>query len=384
MTSDLMGLAKTSIYAWLKVVAQVGGHAALAIVAWRILALLRKWRRSPIDLPRLEPSTPKDRPLKRNLPHCCTYFATADDVHLYQRKWLPRYDVEPKAVVFLVHGLGEHGGRYEHVGRRLAQAGFAVFMVDHRGHGLSDGPRMLVSGIEQMAQDYLAFVAHVLRMKHPNEALRGSGAHPVDNALDAHADVDWSALPRFVLGHSMGGVVTLKLVEMSHGAGVPWHGVMLSSPAIECFPHARSRPIMAAVNWLARAIPGFTLPVIPAEEITMESEVQKRMLRDPLGLHTVSHGTTTVLAASIIQDGLRYADEATMYQSKDVDLPPVFLCHGEKDQVTFPTGSAKFYAQYGGKDKTIKLVPDGLHELFHSEVRDELLDEVIDWMDERR
>src|SRR5919201_2588640 len=93
------------------------------------------------------------------------------------RAWLP--EDEPRAVVLLSHGASEHGGRYAWVGERLADAGYALYAPDHRGHGRSEGPRALVDRVDNAVAD-LHSAMELACASHP-------GA------------------PAFLLGHSMGG-----------------------------------------------------------------------------------------------------------------------------------------------------------------------------------
>ncbi|DAZ93843.1 TPA: hypothetical protein N0F65_002174 [Lagenidium giganteum] len=354
------------------------GRFALLFCAWKALCVLRKWSHVPKPL---EP-TRLDL-LKDHLPDPLrSYFVTSHGYHLYQRKWLPRHDQHPRGVVFILHGLGEHGGRYEYMGCTLAKAGYAVFMVDHQGHGLSDGQRMYAHNIAHLAEDFLEFVQHVLRLPGATNNATKS-AHPVNDDLDAHASVDWKALPRFLFGHSMGGIVTLNLIELSKVQGVEWNGVVLSSPAVYCFPPAQYPIVVTVLSALGRIFPLFSLPLLDFYQISHERQVVRRLLRDPIGMKVVDHGSTLGLGGSLVRLSLKYAHQETAFTNGDVTAP-MFMLHGEKDQITIVNGTVKFYTRYAGKDKVIKLVPNALHELFHSEHRDELLDEVIQWLDNHR
>ncbi|DBA00594.1 TPA: hypothetical protein N0F65_007723 [Lagenidium giganteum] len=170
------------------------------------------------------------------------------------------------------------------MGRTLAMAGYAVFMVDHQGHGLSDGERMFAHHIDHLAEDSLEFVQHVLRLPGSLTTLK----HPVDDDLDAHADVDWKTLPRFVLGHSIGGVLALRLMELSRKQGIEWNGVVLSSAAIYCFKPAKYKLGERALSLFGRVFPSFAMPVLDFYDVSHEREVLRRKLRDPIGMNASS------------------------------------------------------------------------------------------------
>ncbi|MGH2930968.1 MAG: alpha/beta fold hydrolase, partial [Solirubrobacteraceae bacterium] len=78
---------------------------------------------------------------------------------IFWRSWTPQDDLSPDAVIVLVHGAGEHSGRYEHVAAALTGAGAAVYAPDHRGHGRSDGPRALIDRVDHALADIDAVVS---------------------------------------------------------------------------------------------------------------------------------------------------------------------------------------------------------------------------------
>ena len=129
-------------------------------------------------------------------------FIAADGLTIYHQAWLP--DSDPKAVVLLFHGLGEHSGRYAHVGATLSDAGYAVHAVDHRGHGRSDGKRAYVKTYDEFQHDLAQFRA-LVEQQHPE-------------------------LPVVVLGHSMGGNLAVGHV-LDHQPGV--RALALSAPALK-------------------------------------------------------------------------------------------------------------------------------------------------------
>ena len=113
-------------------------------------------------------------------------YGGAGGVRIFWRSWLP--GPEPRAVVVIVHGAGEHLGRYEHVAARLTYEGYAVYAADHRGHGRSDGARALIDRVQNAVADLDQIVG------------LASDANP--------------GTPVFMLGHSMGGLIGLHYAAL--------------------------------------------------------------------------------------------------------------------------------------------------------------------------
>jgi alpha-beta hydrolase superfamily lysophospholipase len=158
--------------------------------------------------------------------HSTEYFGGGETV-LYRQRWLP--DGEPGAVVILVHGLGEHSGRYQHVAAALTGAGHAVLTFDLRGHGRSGGRRG-DTRFEPCLDD-------------------------IDGLVDEAART-FPGRPRFLYGHSLGGLLALTYGLRRGGglAGIVSSGAALMSPLRE------QRAKVAAVRLLAPIAPGLTLP----------------------------------------------------------------------------------------------------------------------------
>src|SRR5687768_3836257 len=171
---------------------------------------------------------------------------SADGTALFWRSWR---SASPRAGVAIVHGLGEHSGRYDHVGAFLAARGFDTWAGDCRGHGLSPGPRVHVDDFGSFSDDAGAFVA-----------LAASGARPL-----------------FLVGHSQGGLVSL-LRALRHPEGLT--GVVVSSPFVAAHPAAAPSTLrLAATSVLFRVKPSFvTNSGIATGALSHDPEVEKRYL----------------------------------------------------------------------------------------------------------
>ncbi|KAF1319366.1 Monoglyceride lipase, partial [Globisporangium splendens] len=358
-------------------VLEVTGAVAIGYVLWKALAGICGWTHSHHALPHashtLKRSTSAEK--AHAIDVLRPFFTTKHGFALFVRKWLPRHDTKPRGVVFLVHGIGEHGGRYDHVARLLARAGFAVFSVDHQGHGLSDGERMFAQKFVHLAEDYLEFVNHVLHGPQDEFA----NANVLDPSLDAHADVDFSKLPRFVFGHSMGGVVTLQIAELSYARNLKWDGVVLSAPAIYCAPLGKHPWFLSLIAKLSTWMPKNTLAPLGFDVLGNDPDVATRWLRDPL---RPAHGATIRLAAELIKTGRQYAQEECKFTTEQFDSP-LYVLHGEHDQVCFAKGSVRFYTKCATKDKTLNVVPTELHEVLNLDGYDQVIQEIIEWMGKR-
>ena len=150
--------------------------------------------------------------------HATGLLTGAGGRRIFWQSWSP--DGEPRALVVIVHGAGEHSDRYVHVADRLCADGYAVYALDHRGHGRSEGPRALIDRLDNAVADLDQLV------------VQASAEHP--------------AAPVYMLGHSMGGTVAVRYAVL-HGEQLA--GLILSGPlaALEGAPPAvaryRQRPI---------------------------------------------------------------------------------------------------------------------------------------------
>ena len=130
----------------------------------------------------------------------------SDSTPLLVRDWKSQEPESPKALLLIIHGVGEHSGRYQHFADALCPSGYAVRAFDHRGHGLSGGLRGHVDGFSRYTADVKAVLEEF------------QAAHDAE-------------LPCYLLGHSMGGLIALQFLQ-DH-AGVRVGGAVLSNPCLE-------------------------------------------------------------------------------------------------------------------------------------------------------
>lgn len=252
-----------------------------------------------------------------------------------------RPDIPPVGVVALVHGLGEHAGRYRHVIARLTDAGYIVIAPDHAGHGRSGGKRLGVN-------DFGDFV---------------SDLHRVIGA------VQHDGLPLYVIGHSMGGAIALTYA-LDHPEELT--GLVLSGPAV--VPGDDLPPLMIkAAPVMGKLVPWLPATALPASAVSRDPAVVAAYEADPL----VWHGK--------IPAGLGGALIGAM-GSFPVRLPslrvPTLALHGGADALANADGTRMIGQLGGGGDVTVKIYPDLYHEIFNEPEQDEVLDDVLAWLAE--
>lgn len=260
--------------------------------------------------------------------------------HLHQRTWLPE---EPaRAAILLVHGLGEHSGRYEHFASHCTGLGFAVHAIDHYGHGKSDGH----PGFVERFSVYLDGVAALL-----------------ERMQIEHGDV-----PIFLLGHSMGGLIAATLLLERQDA---FRACVMSGPAFKS-DEEPPRIVMLLVRLLAAITP--TVPILGLDptSVSRDPEVVRAYVADPL----VHHGKLTARLIAEMSSAMRNA----LARASEISLP-LLLMHGEADLLTSPAGSQEFLDAVSSEDKTIRLYPKLYHEIFNEPEKEAVLADMTNWLE---
>ncbi len=250
---------------------------------------------------------------------------------LYGRRWQRGGATSPEYVVLLVHGYGEHLGRYEHVAARLVDDGAVVYAIDHVGHGRSQGERVLIDDFQQVEEDV--------------------------HLLEAHARDDHPTLPVVLVGHSMGGLIGARYAQR-WGDGLA--AIVLSGPVL-------GRWLAAESLLEAEEIPD--APIDPST-LSRDGAVGEAYVADPL----VWHGPFKRRTLESIQQAL-----ATITRAGAVDDPILWL-HGEEDQLVPIAQTREGWARLQGRHSQSKTYPGARHEIFNETNRDEVLDDVISFI----
>ncbi|HZN69386.1 MAG TPA: alpha/beta hydrolase [Tepidisphaeraceae bacterium] len=249
----------------------------------------------------------------------------------------------PRAVLLLQHGFGEYAERYvRQYGAlipRLLAIGLSVYAFDLMGHGRSPG-RRAATDVGRAVADHMA----------------------------ARRNLADQALPVFLFGHSLGGLVTATSV-VREPRGVA--GVILSSPAL----HVESNPLTRAfARFVSAVTPILPLVRLDPAGISADPQVVRAFKEDPLVYHGRMPGR---LAASVLftaRDNWRHYPRWQL---------PTLVIHGTADAFTDFDGSRRFVATIGSSDKTLHVVEGGYHELLNDATADETMRVVLTWLERR-
>lgn len=274
-----------------------------------------------------------------------TTFVGADGLRLFARCWRPDPPAAPRAILAIVHGFGEHGGRYAPFAEFFAPRGYAVHALDLRGHGRSPGKRGHIDAWRQFREDVAAFLAHV-RGEEPEGRL-------------------------FLYGHSLGGAIVLEFGL--HGPeGLA--GVIVSAPALD--PSGVRDPGLEALGRvLSRLWPSFSVRVrLERAHLSRRRETSETPAHDSL-----MHGRLSARALTETARALQW----TRARAGAWRLP-LLVVHGDADRIVTPDGSRTFVADAragGAPDVELRLYEGGYHEPHNDVEAPEALADIAAWMD---
>ncbi|MBN1439757.1 MAG: lysophospholipase [Anaerolineales bacterium] len=260
-------------------------------------------------------------------------------IEIYHQAWLP--EGEAKAALLIVHGLGEHGGRYGNVVNRFVPLGFAAYALDHIGHGKSGGRREYVERFDDYT-DTLAIYHRIVQARQPG-------------------------LPVFLLGHSMGGLIAVYYL-LEHQEY--FRGAVIFAPAIRV-PGRVSPAVIAAGKVLAVLAPTAEILPLDPRAVSRDPHVVEAYIRDPLVHH---RKTSARLAAEILKTILAIENKLGK-----ISLPLIAL-QGTADKLAHPDSARMLYDRAGSADKTLKLYEGLYHETHNEPEREKVLDDVQAWL----
>jgi alpha-beta hydrolase superfamily lysophospholipase len=259
------------------------------------------------------------------------------------RLYIRRKQADPAlGEVVLVHGFGEHSGRYAAISDHLIKHGFNVTSYDQRGHGQSDG-----------------LPGHIDRFKYYEDDL-----DRIISSVRSRLD------PRnlFIIGHSMGGLVTLRYLAM-RGSSVT--GAVLSAPLISVAVEVPAHKVMMA-RVGARLMPKLRLDneINPAH-LSRDPEVGLAYAKDPLVNRLVS-AKWFAEATKAMQEVVSWAGEIKT---------PMLVMHGTEDQLASVEATKTLFEAVGSSDKELVILPGFYHELFNEPEKQAVYDRVSDWFE---
>ena len=259
-------------------------------------------------------------------------------IRLYRQSWLP--DGPPRAVVVIAHGAGEHSGRYAHVAVRLVDEGYAVYALEHRGHGRSEGPRAVIDRIDNAADDL--------------------------DRLIMLAASEQPGVPLFLLGHSMGGTISVRYA-MAHQDRLT--GLILSAPLAALEAASPVTRLVARV--LSALTPSLGLFAVDPELVSRDPDVVKEYETDPLVHHDRLPARTIAELASAVESFPEAAGAITV---------PTLIMYGSGDHLVPPAGSMMLNDRIGAPDKKLNTYDGLYHEILNEPEQDAVMDDLCSWL----
>ena len=256
-----------------------------------------------------------------------------------------------RGLVFLCHGYGEYLSKsYDFLAQELTKQNFLVFGHDHLGHGNSGGERVQI--LESYERDYVTPVLeHCRKMK-----------------------ADHPGVPLFIVGHSMGGLVTLLTLLSAQGKeDTMFAGCVLMAPLIEVDPSMGTPLNIFLARILKSTLPWIQISGVKKDFVTRDRSEVERMKNDPLywsGGIKVKQGYAGLKALETLGEKMG-----------DIQLP-ILIQQGEEDKIVRPQGAEKLYNAIVSKDKDLKTYPEAYHDMYIElhDVRDLVVKDCIEWL----
>ncbi len=269
-------------------------------------------------------------------------FVSTGGTPIFHRRYAP---VVPQATAIIIHGMGEHGGRYAHVAEHLASHGFEALVPDLRGFGLSGGKRACIRRFEEFHEDLDALVS-LVQARTPGRRV-------------------------FLLGHSFGGLIVSSYAAFRRPSAPA--GVVLSSPIFGLGIRVPAWRNALALT-LARFFPDYSEPNrVRPESLTHDAEILKAYADDKLKYHRISARlyaelTRNVAKADSIAASLRC---------------PTLVLQAEKDVVVRPDRTRRFFERLAAADREYVEYPGLYHEILNETSRETIFSKISSWMNER-
>jgi len=267
---------------------------------------------------------------------------TKDGLTLLVRTWYPA--VPNGTLLAILHGIGEHGGRYEHVAQYFISMGFTVSALDQRGHGKSGGRRVYTKHYDDLISD-------------------------VDLWFDdLHSQLKPSQI--YLLGHSLGGLLSVKYTIEKRPA---IYGLILSGPAVKI--NEDMNPFLQSVSGIVgRLFPRLKTVRLDASLLSRDDQVVKAYLEDPLVYHEGIPARFGYLVLQATHDVERSLSSLKC---------PLLVLHGSADKLVYPDASWSLISNCGSHDKTIHVFEGLYHEILNEPEKTLVLETITEWLRQR-
>ena len=256
---------------------------------------------------------------------------------LFTRTWRP--ESKPRGVIVLVHGFNSHSGYYLWAAEQLSASGLAVYALDLRGRGKSDGERYYVEKFAEYQAD-VDLIVNRARSQEPG-------------------------LPMFMLGHSAGGVIACNYVLD--------HQPLFAGLVCESFAYQVPAPdfALSVLKGLSHLAPHAHVLKLKKEDFSRDPKVTQALLNDPLLANEVQ---PTKTVAEMVRADERLKRDFHLFSV------PLLIIHGTKDTVTRPEGSKEFYSNAGSNDKTLKLYEGYFHDPLNDIGKEAVMNDIRAWL----
>jgi len=267
-------------------------------------------------------------------------FKGVGGLSIFTRSWRPA--AEPRGVVVIAHGFNSHSGQYGWAAEQFLDAGLAVYALDHRGRGKSEGERFHVENFADYVDDLATFI-DLVKSQEPG-------------------------LPVFLLGHSAGGVIA-SLYALDHQDELA--GLISESFAFELPAPGFA---LALLKGIGRIAPHLRVLKLKNEDFSRDPKVVETMNHDPL-IAGESQTASTIA-------GLVRADEKLRNAFPHITLP-LLIVHGTADKAAKPSGSQFFQDTAASGDKTLKLYQGAFHDPLNDLGKETVAADVLNWIGPR-
>ena len=247
-----------------------------------------------------------------------------------------------RGIMILVHGFNSHSGYFGWAAEQFASNGFAVYALDHRGRGKSEGERFYVEKFSDWLED-------------------------VDKLSDI-ARSENAGVPVYMLGHSVGGVIASSYV-FEHQTEIA--GLICESFAFDVGLPELAQLALEGASYLIPHLPVYSLK---NEIFSRDPKVVEQMNTDPRIANEKQPAETV---SEVLKAAARLKENMPNFKI------PVFIIHGTADKATRPEGSQYFYDNVGSEDKTLKLYEGGYHDLLNDIDKETVMRDILVWINER-